>query len=93
MQGQDISGAVAIPENGDDSRRPKLRKTRLNLDITQAQMAHRMGISRTTYNELENGKGLTANLARLISKQTGQTLGEVWDEFEELSQATVGGAQ
>lgn len=72
--------------NGDEIvRRPTLRKTRLTLDITQGAMAKRMGISRTTYNELERGKGLTANLARLIAAETGQTVGEVWDEYDAIA--------
>jgi transcriptional regulator with XRE-family HTH domain len=71
-------------ENGDIPRRTSLRKTRLSLDITQEQMAQRMGISRSRYSQLENGRGLTTNFARKIAAQTGQTVGQVFDEYEAL---------
>jgi DNA-binding XRE family transcriptional regulator len=69
-------------KNGDKARPTAIRRARLQLDVTQAQMAERMGISRTTYNQLERGKGISARLARKIADQTGQTVGEVWDEYE-----------
>lgn len=61
-------------------------RVRRDLDLTQQAMARRMGIARTTYNQLENGKtrsgSITMPLARLVAHFTGQTVAQVIAEYE-----------
>lgn len=71
--------------NRDERRRSKLqtlRRRRFDLDITQREMAARMGINKSTYNRVERGDLMTQNLARLVAQETGQTVGDVWNEYE-----------
>ena len=75
-------------QNGDGPRRTTLRRKRLELDLTQEAMAERMGLSRSKYSELENGKGLTKKTAPLVAQQTGQSIGDVWNEYESLQEAS-----
>lgn len=42
-----------------------------------------MGIARTTYNELENGRGITLSLARLVAEWTKRSVAAVVDEYEQ----------
>lgn len=79
-------------ESGDE--RPSLPPTSLKLarlrlaaelgrDVNQEEMAERVGISRTKYSSLEAGSYEPSKaLARKISEVTGQSVGEVIDEYE-----------
>ena len=60
----------------------KLKSARAALDMSQQELAEKVGVSRQTINAIEKGDyNPTINLCRLICKALGKTLDELfWDE-------------
>ena len=61
-----------------------LRRLRRELDLTQAEMAASMGMSRARYCELEAGRRISIKLAEKVAEATGQTVGEVIDDYRRM---------
>ncbi|MBQ1489255.1 MAG: helix-turn-helix transcriptional regulator [Lachnospiraceae bacterium] len=60
----------------------KLKAARAALDLSQQDLADRVGVSRQTINAIEKGDyNPTINLCRSICKALGKTLDEIfWEE-------------
>ena len=60
----------------------KLKAARAALDLSQQDLADRVGVSRQTINAIEKGDyNPTINLCRSICKELGKTLDEIfWEE-------------
>ena len=60
----------------------KMKQTRQELDLSQAELAKRVGVSRQTVNMIENGDyNPTIALCIRICRELGKTLDElVWEE-------------
>ncbi|MBR0515494.1 MAG: helix-turn-helix transcriptional regulator [Eubacterium sp.] len=60
----------------------KLKSARAALDMSQQELAEKVGVSRQTINAIEKGDyNPTINLCRSICKALGKTLDELfWDE-------------
>lgn len=60
----------------------KLKAARAGLDLSQADLAEKVGVSRQTINAIEKGDyNPTINLCILICKSLGKTLDELfWEE-------------
>jgi putative transcriptional regulator len=60
----------------------KLKSARAALDLSQEDLAKRVGVSRQTINAIEKGDyNPTINLCRAICKVLGKTLDELfWEE-------------
>ena len=60
----------------------KLKAARAALDLSQQDLADKVGVSRQTINAIEKGDyNPTINLCRSICKVLGKTLDEIfWDE-------------
>ncbi len=60
----------------------KLRKTRLERNLSQAELAKRVGVSRQTVNMIENGDyNPTIALCLRICRELGTTLDELfWED-------------
>ena len=60
----------------------KMKQTRQELDLSQAELAKRVGVSRQTVNMLENGDyNPTIALCIRICRELGKTLDELfWEE-------------
>ena len=60
----------------------KLKSARAALDLSQQDLADRVGVSRQTINAIEKGDyNPTINLCKSICKVLGKTLDEVfWDD-------------
>lgn len=60
----------------------KLKSARAALDLSQADLAEKVGVSRQTINAIEKGDyNPTINLCREICKSLGKTLDEIfWEE-------------
>ena len=60
----------------------KMKQTRQELDLSQAELAKRVGISRQTVNMIENGDyNPTIALCIRICRELGKTLDELfWEE-------------
>ena len=63
----------------------KLKAARAGLDLSQADLADKVGVSRQTINAIEKGDyNPTINLCISICKALGKTLDELfWDTNEE----------
>ncbi|MBR6217934.1 MAG: helix-turn-helix transcriptional regulator [Eubacterium sp.] len=62
----------------------KLKSARAALDMSQQELAEKVGVSRQTINAIEKGDyNPTINLCRSICKALGKTLDELfWDGSE-----------
>ncbi|MBP5654404.1 MAG: helix-turn-helix transcriptional regulator [Clostridiales bacterium] len=62
----------------------KLKSARAALDLSQQELADKVGVSRQTINAIEKGDyNPTVNLCIAICKALGKTLDELfWDEEE-----------
>ena len=62
----------------------KLKAARAALDLSQQDLADKVGVSRQTINAIEKGDyNPTINLGRSICKVLGKTLDEIfWEEDE-----------
>ena len=62
----------------------KLKAARAALDLSQQDLADKVGVSRLTINAIEKGDyNPTINLCRSICKVLGKTLDEIfWEEDE-----------
>ncbi|MBE5960824.1 MAG: helix-turn-helix transcriptional regulator [Lachnospiraceae bacterium] len=61
----------------------KLKSARAALDMSQKELAERVGVSRQTMNSIESGDyNPTINLCRAICKVLGKTLDEIFGEDE-----------
>lgn len=62
----------------------KLKSARAALDLSQQELADRVGVSRQTINAIEKGDyNPTIQLCKSICKVLGKTLNELfWDEEE-----------
>ena len=62
----------------------KLKAARAALDLSQQDLADKVGVSRQTINAIEKGdSNPTINLCRSICKVLGKTLDEIfWEEDE-----------
>ena len=60
----------------------KMKQTRQELDLSQAELAKRVGVSRQTVNMIENGDyNPTIALCIRICRELGKTLADrVWEE-------------
>ena len=60
----------------------KLKSARAALDISQQELADKVGVSRQTINAIEKGDyNPTINLCRAICKVLGKTLDEIfWED-------------
>ena len=60
----------------------RIKAARAGLDISQAELAEKVGVSRQTINAIEKGDyNPTINLCRAICKTLNKTLNELfWDE-------------
>ena len=60
----------------------KMKQTRQELDLSQAELAKRVGVSRQTVNMIENGDyNPTIALCIRICQELGKTLDELfWEE-------------
>ena len=60
----------------------KMKRTRQELNLSQAELAKRVGVSRQTVNMIENGDyNPTIALCIRICRELGKTLDElVWEE-------------
>ena len=60
----------------------KIKQTRQELDLSQAELAKRVGVSRQTVNMIENGDyNPTIALCIRICRELGKTLDELfWEE-------------
>ena len=60
----------------------KMKQTRQELDLSQAELAKRVGVSRQTVNMMENGDyNPTIALCIRICRELGKTLDELfWEE-------------
>ncbi len=59
----------------------KLKSARAALDLSQQELADRVGVSRQTINAIEKGDyNPTINLCRAICKVLGKTLDELFGE-------------
>lgn len=60
----------------------KLKAARAGLDMSQQELADKVGVSRQTINAIEKGDyNPTINLCRAICKALGKTLDELfWEE-------------
>lgn len=60
----------------------KLKAARAGLDLSQADLAEKVGVSRQTINAIEKGDyNPTINLCIMICKELGKTLDELfWEE-------------
>ena len=60
----------------------KMKQTRQELDLSQAELAKRVGVSRQTVNMIENGDyNPTIALCIHICRELGKTLDELfWEE-------------
>ena len=60
----------------------KLKAARASLDLSQQDLADKVGVSRQTINAIEKGDcNPTINLCRSICKVLGKTLDEIfWEE-------------
>lgn len=59
----------------------KLKSARAALDLSQQELADRVGVSRQTINAIEKGDyNPTINLCRAICKILGKTLDELFGE-------------
>ncbi len=62
----------------------KMKSARAALDLSQQELADRVGVSRQTINAIEKGDyNPTINLCRAICKVLGKTLDEIFGEEEE----------
>jgi putative transcriptional regulator len=62
----------------------KLKAARAALDLSQQDLADKVGVSRQTINAIEKGDyNPTINLCRSICKVLGKTLDEIFWEEEE----------
>ena len=62
----------------------KLKAARAALDLSQQNLADKVGVSRQTINAIEKGDyNPTINLCRSICKVLGKTLDEIFWEDEE----------
>ncbi|MBQ7954701.1 MAG: helix-turn-helix transcriptional regulator [Lachnospiraceae bacterium] len=62
----------------------KLKSARAALDLSQQDLAEKVGVSRQTINAIEKGDyNPTINLCRAICKVLGKTLDELFGEEEE----------
>ena len=62
----------------------KLKAARAALDMSQQDLADKIGVSRQTINAIEKGDyNPTINLCRSICKALGKTLDEIFWEEEE----------
>lgn len=82
------------PTNSDEKQAnpTSLKLARLRMaadagrDISQEEMAEKMGVSRQKYSALESGTYSPGKaLARKIGLVTGQTIGQVIDEYDRRS--------
>ncbi len=66
-------------------RNLRIKVARTQLDMTQKQLAEKVGISRQTMNAIEQGTyNPTIRLCRAICKVLGKTLDELfWEEEED----------
>lgn len=64
------------------SRNIKIKVARAELDMTQKQLAEKVGVSRQTMNAIEQGEyNPTIKLCRAICKVLGKTLDDLfWEE-------------
>ena len=59
----------------------KMKQTRQELDLSQAELAKRVGVSRQTVNMIENGDyNPTIALCIRICRELGKTLDELFGE-------------
>lgn len=60
----------------------KMKAARAAMDMSQDELAKRVGVSRQTINAIEKGDyNPTINLCRAICKELGKTLDEIfWEE-------------
>ena len=60
----------------------KLKSARAAMDLSQQDLANKVGVSRQTINAIEKGDyNPTINLCRAICKALGKTLDEIfWEE-------------
>lgn len=59
----------------------KLKSARAALDMSQADLADKVGVSRQTINAIEKGDyNPTINLCRAICKALGKTLDDIFGE-------------
>ncbi|MED3932914.1 helix-turn-helix transcriptional regulator [Priestia megaterium] len=66
-----------------NKKRENLRKQRKKNDLTQAQVAEKLGISRVMYNQIETGvKGVRLELAFKLSSLFEKPLEELFGEVE-----------
>lgn len=63
----------------------KLKAARASLDMSQKELAERVGVSRQTMNAIESGDyNPTINLCRTICKVLGRTLDDLfWEDGED----------
>ncbi len=62
----------------------KLKAARASMDLSQQDLADKVGVSRQTINAIEKGDyNPTINLCRSICKVLGRTLDEIFWEDEE----------
>lgn len=61
----------------------KLKAARAAMDMSQDELAKRVGVSRQTINAIEKGDyNPTINLCRAICKELGKTLDEIfWEDL------------
>lgn len=63
----------------------KLKSARAALDLSQQDLAEKVGVSRQTINAIEKGDyNPTINLCRAICKVLGKTLDEIFGEDDGL---------
>ena len=63
----------------------KLKSARAALDLSQQDLAEKVGVSRPTINAIEKGDyNPTINLCRAICKVLGKTLDEIFGEDDGL---------
>ena len=62
----------------------RLKLARIEKDLSQAQLAEAVGVSRQTINAIEKGEyNPTINLCRAICRVLGKTLDDLFWEVEE----------
>lgn len=63
----------------------RLKAARVSMDLSQEQLARRIGVSRQTINAIEKGDyNPTINLCISICRELGKTLDELfWNETDE----------
>ncbi len=82
---------LEFPKMDEQSIKRNLEKKRIELDLTQTEMADRLGISLTAYRKLVKGKTriLNGNVEK-FAHETGVSVAELVNGFEPISSVEAG---